>query len=86
MQNYHKVIDATGLDDAIDALDSNQGVKHPEKKVKAAYESFLERRLPELKAEYPSFKRSKHIEMLKKEWEKSPLNPFNQKIIDYNQK
>ncbi|KAL4480275.1 hypothetical protein ABPG74_020791 [Tetrahymena malaccensis] len=85
-EKYDKVIDATGLDNALEGLKDEQGIKHPEKKVKAAWEEFLEKRLPEMKAEYPHFKRSKHIELLRKEWDKSPDNPFNQKTLSYDEK
>ena len=65
-EKYDKVIDASGLDNALSAMD-DKVIKHPEKKVKAAWEEFLEKRLPELKAEYPNFKRTKHIDILRKE-------------------
>lgn len=65
-EKYDKVIDATGIDGVLSAMD-DKVIKHPEKKVKAAWEQFLEKRLPEMKAEYPNFKRLKHIEILRKE-------------------
>ena len=39
--NGEKVIEATGIDDALDALDDEKGVKHPEKKVKAVKFEFI---------------------------------------------
>jgi isochorismate hydrolase len=52
--------------------------KHPEKRVRAAYLAFEEREMVRLKEEYPSFRLSQLKQMLKKEWQKSPSNPFNQ--------
>lgn len=63
-----------------------KAIKHPEKKAKAAYQKFIEDRTPELKKEYPNLKRSQLLTVIYKEWKKSPQNPFNQKIIEYNEK
>ena len=51
--------------------------KHPEKRMKAAYEDFENERLPQLKAENPSMRLSQLKQMLRKEWQKSPDNPLN---------
>jgi len=61
------------LGDSEDPVD-----KHPEKRVKAAYTAFEERRMPELKAENPNLRLSQLRQMLKKEWQRSPENPMNQ--------
>lgn len=59
---------ASGMTHAEDA--------HPEKRAKAAWMRFRERRLPEVKAEYPSLRMTQHLEMLQREWKKSPENPL----------
>ena len=51
--------------------------KHPEKRMKAAYTEFEERRLEELKAENKSLKLSQLKQMIFKEWQKHPDNPLN---------
>jgi len=51
--------------------------KHPEKRIKAAYEEFEKSRLPALKVENPNLRLSQLKQLLRKEWMKSPLNPFN---------
>lgn len=51
--------------------------KHPEKRMKAAYMEFEERRLPELKEENKSLKLSQLKQMIFKEWQKHPDNPRN---------
>lgn len=51
--------------------------KHPEKRLKAAYNAFEERRLQELKMENPSLRLSQLKQMIFKEWQKSPENPLN---------
>ena len=63
------------LDDASDSLD-----KHPEKRMKAAYSAFEERRLAELKEEKPTLRLSQLKQLLKKEWMKSPENPLNEHL------
>lgn len=75
---------ASGIDDALDALDITTGThgtevdRHPERRVKAAYAAFEERRLPELRAEHPGLRLAQMKEILRKEFDKSPENPMNQ--------
>ncbi|RMD44504.1 hypothetical protein DV735_g728, partial [Chaetothyriales sp. CBS 134920] len=77
-------LNATGIDNALDALSltkdkNSQAVeRHPERRFKAAYKAFEERRLPEIEAENPGLRRNQRIELVKKEFEKSEENPFNQ--------
>ena len=54
--------------------------------MKAAYEEFESERLPELKRENPNLRLSQLKQMLRKEWMKSPKNPFNQNVVEYNKK
>ena len=60
--------------------------KHPEKRVKAAYAAFEEKNLPRLKEENRNLRLSQLKQMLKKEWQKSPENPLNQRTQAYNMK
>lgn len=72
---------ARNIDEAIKVLDNSTDSvvdKHPEKRMKAAYLAFEERRLKELKQENPTLRLSQIKQMLKKEWNKSPENPLNQ--------
>eukprot|EP00088_Acartia_fossae_P060613 TRINITY_DN7260_c0_g1_i3.p1 TRINITY_DN7260_c0_g1~~TRINITY_DN7260_c0_g1_i3.p1 ORF type:complete len:236 (-),score=95.82 TRINITY_DN7260_c0_g1_i3:209-916(-) len=50
--------------------------KHPEKRMKAAYEEFEKSRLPQLKKENPNMRLSQLKQMLRKEWQKHPDNPL----------
>jgi len=52
--------------------------RHPERRFKAAYKAFEERRLPEIENENPGLRKNQRIELARKEFEKSPENPFNQ--------
>jgi len=54
--------------------------KHPEKRMKAAYEDFEKERLPQLKAENGNMRLSQLKQMLRKEWQKHPNNPLNVKL------
>jgi len=58
---------------------------HPEKRMKAAYETFENENLPRLKQEHPTLRLSQLKQLLKKEWMKSPSNPFNKPTKAYNE-
>lgn len=59
--------------------------RHPERRFKAAYAAYEERRLPELREEHKGLRLGQMKELIKKEFEKSPENPFNQTgIISYD--
>lgn len=78
-----EAVTATNVDDAIAALSVKDEIevdKHPEKRMKAAYESFEKERLPQLKAENVNLRLSQLKQMLRKEWMKSPDNPLNQRL------
>ncbi|OCK76297.1 DUF1014-domain-containing protein [Lepidopterella palustris CBS 459.81] len=81
-------LNATGIDNALDALDitSNANDKidrHPERRFKAAYTQYEERRLEEMKDE-KGLRRNQKVEQIRKEFEKHPDNPFNQVTGQYN--
>jgi hypothetical protein len=50
---------------------------HPEKRLRAAYVEFEAENLERLKKENPNLRLSQIKQMLKKDWQKSPKNPFN---------
>ncbi|KJH50596.1 hypothetical protein DICVIV_03270 [Dictyocaulus viviparus] len=54
---------------------------HPEKRMRAAYLAFEESMLPRLKQEHPTYRLSQLKQLLKKEWQKSPDNPMNAKLM-----
>lgn len=57
--------------------------RHPERRFKAAYTQYEERRLEEMKDE-KGLRRQQKIEQIRKEFEKHPDNPFNQANASYN--
>ncbi|EDW83636.1 uncharacterized protein Dwil_GK13574 [Drosophila willistoni] len=71
---------ATNIDQALNVLSVNETDedKHPEKRMRAAYKTFETNNLPRIKAENPSLRMSQWKQLLMKEWNKSPDNPFNQ--------
>jgi len=77
-------LNASNIDDALDALsltatpDAQKIDRHPERRFKAAYAAYEARRLPELEVEQKGLRRNQRIEVIRKEFEKSPENPFNQ--------
>lgn len=60
--------------------DSDSVDKHPEKRMKAAYEEFEMERMPTLKSENPTFRLSQLKQLLFKEWIKHTKNPKNMKL------
>lgn len=86
-------IQADGLDDALaaltllkkDAVTNKDLEKHPERRFKAALAAYTERRLPEIKTEHPGLRKQQMEQLIYKEFEKSPENPFNQEtLVSYN--
>ncbi|EDV48530.1 coiled-coil domain-containing protein 124 [Drosophila erecta] len=71
---------ASNIDEALVVLSVNDSEedKHPEKRMRAAYKTFEANNLPRIKAENPSLRMSQWKQLLMKEWNKSPDNPFNQ--------
>ncbi|MCJ1224988.1 hypothetical protein MMC12_001635 [Toensbergia leucococca] len=84
-------LNATGIDNALDALSLTTGAsasekidRHPERRFKAAYAAFEARRLPELETEMKGLRRQQRIDVCRKEFERSEENPFNQVRADYD--
>ncbi|WVQ63380.1 hypothetical protein V866_005376 [Kwoniella sp. B9012] len=57
---------------------------HPERRFKAAFEAYYERELPILKEEHKGLRLNQMRDILFKQFQKSPENPFNQAKIAYN--
>ncbi|KZT53881.1 DUF1014-domain-containing protein [Calocera cornea HHB12733] len=89
---------ATGLDDALDLLTAinaksdkaSQGAaasqleKHPERRFKAAFKEYEERQLPILREERPGLRLQQYKDLIFKQFQKAPENPFNQAALEYN--
>ena len=80
-------LEARTIEDAISVLStSNDLEKHPERRMKAAFKKYEEEQLPLVKAENPGMRKSQLKQMIFKQWQKSPENPFNQEHTSYNAK
>lgn len=84
-------LNATGIDNALDALslttsDSIKVDKHPERRFKAAYAAYEERRLKQMEDDGSGqgLRLNQKKEKIKKEFEKSGENPFNQVTAAYD--
>ena len=85
-------LDASGIDNALDALsltaarDDSKVEKHPERRFAAAYSQYEERRLQEMKADGSGtgLRLEQRKQRIRKEFDKSPENPFNQATVSYN--
>ncbi|KAL5533723.1 hypothetical protein ACEPAG_183 [Sanghuangporus baumii] len=58
--------------------------KHPERRFKAAFEAYQERELPNLRKDHPGLRLNQYKELLFKQFQKSPENPFNQTLVSYD--
>ncbi|KAK7681243.1 hypothetical protein QCA50_015630 [Cerrena zonata] len=75
--------DYSGIEDG--GVQSKDIDRHPERRVKAAFAAYEEKRLPELRKENPGLRLQQVKNILFKEFQKSPENPMNQDTnIDYN--
>ena len=85
-------LNASGIDNALDALDITAGSDkakvdtHPERRFAAAYRAYEERRLSEMKADGSGMglRQEQKKQRIRKEFDKSPENPFNQVTAAYN--
>ncbi|KAF9912088.1 hypothetical protein EC991_001034 [Linnemannia zychae] len=92
---------ASNIDDALDLLTLTSGPasgnapittgkgkdvdRHPERRFKAAFAAYVEREMPILKKEHPGLRQNQMQDMLYKQFQKSPENPFNQtNVIAYD--
>jgi len=89
---------ATGIDNALDLLEvvtakmdkasvgqkAAQIERHPERRFKPAFEAYLERELPNIKKEQPGLRLQQYRDLLHKQFQKSPENPFNQMTVAYD--
>jgi len=89
---------ATGIDNALDLLEvvtakmdkasvgqQAAGIeRHPERRFKGAFEAYKDRELPKLKEEHPGLRLQQYQDLLYKQFQKSPENPFNQVTISYD--
>lgn len=84
-------LNASGIDNALDALslagkDDSKVDKHPERRFAAAFAKYEERRLAEMKADGSGtgLRLDQRKTRIRKEFDKSPDNPFNQVTAAYN--
>src|SRR4051812_20780989 len=85
-------LNATGIDNALDALSLTTGEpaakidKHPERRFKAAFAAYEERRLNEMDRDGSAqvLRQNQKREKIRKEFEKSEENPFNQVRAAYD--
>ncbi|KAF8553771.1 DUF1014-domain-containing protein [Imleria badia] len=89
---------ATGIDNALDLLEvvtakmdkasvgqQAAGIeRHPERRFKGAFEAYKETELPNLKVEHPGLRLQQYHDILYKQFQKSPDNPFNQVTVAYD--
>lgn len=84
-------LNATGIDNALDALSLDAGSndkidRHPERRFKAAYAAYEERRLEEMKSDGSGdgLRLKQKQANIRKEFDKHPDNPFNQVTARYD--
>ena len=75
------IIEATGIESALQEISLEEYDKHPEKRMRQAWDEFFEKKLPSYKEQYPNLKRQQYINMIQKEFKTSPDNPVYMKRI-----
>lgn len=50
------------------------------RRAKAAFAAYTDRELPQLKLDRPGLKQSQYKDLLWKQWQKAPENPFNRAV------
>ncbi|RSH81126.1 uncharacterized protein EHS24_008560 [Apiotrichum porosum] len=58
--------------------------RHPERRFKAAFEAYLDREMPKLKEDHPGLRQNQMRDIIFKQFQKAPENPFNQVSLAYN--
>lgn len=71
-------------DNASKGAAAGQIERHPERRFKAAFEAYKERELPRVKEEHKGLRLNQYHELLYKQFQKSPENPFNQLTVGYD--
>ena len=75
IQKDPKTIEASGIDNALEEMTVEDYYKHPEKRMRQAWNDYYEKQLPSYKVAYPNLKRSQYIQMIQKEFKTSSENP-----------
>ena len=75
------IIEASGVESALQEISLEEYDKHPEKRMRQAWNAFFEKQLPIYKEKYPNLKRQQYINMIQKEFQTSPDNPVYMKKI-----
>ncbi|KEI36972.1 uncharacterized protein L969DRAFT_53935, partial [Mixia osmundae IAM 14324] len=57
---------------------------HPERRFKAAFETYRERELPRLRQEFKGLRLQQLNDMMYKDFQKHPDNPFNQVTLSFD--
>ena len=71
------IIEASGLESALQEISLEEYDKHPEKRMRQAWNNFFEKQLPIYKEQYPNLKRQQYINMIQKEF--SMVKKFEEK-------
>ncbi|EIW70097.1 hypothetical protein TREMEDRAFT_68480 [Tremella mesenterica DSM 1558] len=82
-------LSATGIEDMLEALEvvnakTDKDAMGAKRRFKAAFNEYLDRELPKLKEEHPGLRQNQMRDMLFKQFQKAPENPFNQAQVAYN--
>ena len=80
------IIEASGLDSALQEMSLEDYDRHPEKRMRQAWNDYFEKQLPIFKEQYPNLKRQQYINMIQKEFKTSPENPVYMRRIQVSKK
>lgn len=76
LKNGVDFIDESGIDNIMNSICLGEEMKHPEKKMKAAWKAYVDKYYQDLKKQYPKYRRQKLLDVLSNDFHKSMENPM----------
>lgn len=76
LKNGVDLVEASGVESATESFNINSSITHPEKRVRAAWNAYVDKNLPDLKKQFPKYRRNKLLDILSKDFNKSTDNPM----------
>jgi len=72
------------MDKATIGAKASEIEQHPERRFKAAFENYQEREHPDLREKQPGLRLRQYQDLMYKQFQKSPENPYNQTTVAFN--
>lgn len=70
------LVEGSGVDSILESLTITEEINHPEKRLKAAWNAYVDKYYDDLKKKYPNYRRNKLLHLLSTDFDKSKENPM----------